>query len=177
MDWTTTRIASNELSASLVIGKPCVLIVEGREHNIIVEKVSDVYVVGRVALNKFVVLVDRPGRGTVVKLINPEEEMSAAGPGDELLLSEPCVVCSNPRIRVKIGSVDVFEDPWRPFLPNIALLPDGSINPDMLCEIIPEFSKYRVAGAGFSGSPEAWAKIELSPPQFSKDADDSSSEE
>lgn len=181
MDLAMIRSAQ-ELAANIPEGKPCVLIVGGREHNVIIERIGETYVIGRVALNKVVVLVNRPGRGgALAKVVNPQDEKSAVGPGDELIHSEPCVVGSHPRIRVKISSVDIFEEPFRPFLPYSALLTDGVVDPDVLCKAIPSFSRYRVEGKGFSESPAAWSNPHpktppaASQPRTLKLADDSSS--
>jgi hypothetical protein len=145
-----------ELAANLRTGRPIVLIVSGREHNVLVQHVG-AHVIGRVALNKVAMLIDRPGRGgPVVKVVSPNDEKSAIGPGDELLHSEPCVVGSSPRIMVSIESIDIYEEPWRPFLPDSAFLADGSVDCDALCEAMPAFADYRVKGKGFVGSPEAW---------------------
>ena len=159
MDWTTAHEASHELKTKLVVGRPYVLIVGGREHNVLVEEVGEAYIFGRVALNRVVALIDRPGRGgAVVKVVAPQDEKSAVGLGDELVHSEPCVIGSKPGIRISIKSVEIFEDPWRPFLPESAFLCDGSVDPAALILAIPAFAEYYITGQGFSGSPAAWTK-------------------
>lgn len=156
-DFETAHLSSHELAGGLVIDRAYVLIIGGREYNVYIEEIGGFYIFGRVAQNKVVVLIDRPGRGgAAAKVVSPQEEKGAVGPGDELLHSEPCVVPSkNLHIRIKLESIDIVEDPWRPLLRD-DVFSSGIVNPEALCKAIPAFKPYYVDGVGFSGSPDAW---------------------
>lgn len=136
-----------------------VLLIEGREHNVFVEKITDIYVVGRVALNKTVMLVSQPAKHrTIAKLVD-QNASGAVGPGEELLMSEECVTPSKTlKIRVRISSVDIIEDPWRPLLPSEAVGVDDIVEPKALCDAMPAFKSHYVEGQGFVCSPAAWEK-------------------
>ena len=148
-----------ELDLKTEAGRVYVLIINGREHNVYVESIGQHYLFGRVALNKVAMLIDRPGRGGVVaKVVLPQDEKTAIGPGDDLLHSAPCVVPSDKlNIRIKLEDISVVEDPWRPMLSNDVFNEDGNVNPSKLCEIMQDFKEYYVEGKGFVGSPALWA--------------------
>ena len=149
-----------ELDSKTKSNRVYVLIINGREHNVYVESIGTYYLFGRVALNKVALLIDRPGRGGVIsKVVAPQDEKTAIGPGDDLLHSVPCVVPSDKlNIRIKLEDISVVEDPWRPMLPNNVFEEDGNVNPSKLCEIIPDFKQYYVEGKGFVGSPVLWTQ-------------------
>ena len=158
MNEMTMSMMTDELRNQIEEGKPYVMIVGGREHNVIVERIRFAYISGKVGINKVAMLISRPGRGeTIVKVVHPQDERSSVWPGDELLHSEPCVVASSKGIHMKIDSVEIFEEPWRPYLPATAFKEDGSVDTDVLCKSIPAFDEYRVEGKGLVGSPAAWA--------------------
>jgi hypothetical protein len=150
--------ANQELSEFTESKKVYVLIINGREHNVYITEIGEYYVKGRVAQNKLVMLVNRPGRGgVVVKVVLPQDEKNAVGPGDELLHSAPCVVPSpNLWIRIKLDDISVVEDPWRPMLDDSVFAKDGTINNQALCQIIPSLRNYFVEGKGFVASPSVW---------------------
>lgn len=147
-----------ELSDTIECKKSYVIIVNGREHNVYVEHIGKNYISGRVALNKIAILVDRPGVGmAVAKVVLPQDEKNAIGPGDDLIHSEPCVVPSlDLKICISIKDISVIEDPWRLMLPDCALNQDGGVDPEILVQAIPSFGQYFVKGKGFVASPGAW---------------------
>jgi hypothetical protein len=170
-----------ELEQKTDTNKIYVLIINGREHNVYIESIGQYYLFGRVALNKVAVLIDRPGRGgATIKVVLPQDEKNAVGPGDDLIHSVPCVVPSCKfRIRIKLEDVSVIEDPWRPMLLDEVFNQDGSINEEKLCEALPEFKQYWVEGKGFVASPEVWTptlKL-MKPTKTIQLADEDSSED
>ena len=176
---TIGQVASEpatELRQYLKENKAYVLIIGGKEYNVYIDKIGSHYLFGRVSQNKVALLIDRPGRGgTVTKIVDPQEEMSAVGPGDELIYSEPCVVPSQTlRIRVKLDDVSIIEDPWRPMVGDNVFTSNG-IDTNALCEAIPAFSAYKKSENGeFSSSPAAWTPLKL---HLSKDSDSGDSDE
>ena len=153
---------ASEIYELITLCKPCVLLVNGREHNVIIEKIGNHYIHGHVSQNKVVMLIDRPGRGgSVVKVVSSNDESAAVGPGDELIHSEPCVVSTKYKITIAIESVDIFEDPWRPFIPPSVFGEEGVANCEELCNAIPALKAYHVPGKGFVSSPEAWNRDAL----------------
>lgn len=151
------KSSSEELIQLINTDRAYVLIINGREHNVYITGIGEHYVDGRVAQNKVVVLVNKPGRGVEVKVVLPQDEKNSVGPGDELLHSAPCVVPSPTLgIRIKIDEISVIEDPWRPMLDDRAFLKDGTIDNKILCQIIPSLRNYFVEGKGFVASPSVW---------------------
>jgi len=139
----TLKCPSSELRNNIVTNKAYIIIIDGKEFNVYIENVGDYYITGRVAMNKVVMLVDRPGRGgTVVKLVSAQEEAQAIGPGDCLLHSEHCVVASKTlKMVIRINSVDAIEDHWRNLLTD-DVFDDEKINPEKLCKTMPVFQEY-----------------------------------
>jgi hypothetical protein len=151
---------ANELNENIKCGRAYVVLINGREHNMLVEKVGSYFLLGRVALNKVVMLINKLTVGkTIVKVVDQSEEQTAVGPGEELVHSEPCVIASKTLgIRVKLDDISIVEDPWRPLLGDSAFNEDGSVIPEELCNMIPAFKSYYVKGVGFAENPAVWSK-------------------
>jgi hypothetical protein len=142
-----------------------VMFIDGGQHNVFVESFSDNYIIGKVALNKMVMLVSKPGKKTTFAKLVDSGARGDIAPGEELLMTEECVTPSKTlHIRVKTSSVSIIEDPWRTLLPSEAVGDDGFIDPKALCAAMPAFKEYYVEGRGFVCSPAAWEK-----PTVSKD--------
>jgi hypothetical protein len=163
--------ASAELRENTKVGRAYVFLIHGREHNVFVETVGNYYFIGRVALNKVVMLINKLTVGkTIVKVVDQSDEQTAVGPGEELVHSEPCVIPSKTLvIRVKIEDVSIAEDPWRPLLGDAAFDKDGSVIPEELCNMIPAFKSYYVKGVGFAENPEVWSKPKEKTMKFPSD--------
>ena len=151
---------SISLSESTPVNFAYVVLVEGREHNVFVEKITDSYIIGRVALNKAVLLISQPAKHrTIAKLVD-QNSARDVGPGEELLFSEECVTPSRTlKIRVRISDASVIEDPWRPMLPSEAIGIDDVVDPKALCDAMPAFKAHYVEGQGFVCSPAAWEQV------------------
>lgn len=171
---------SAEFASEIEAGRAYVLLINGREHNVRVDKVGGHYLFGVVALNKVLLLIDRKGAGkAIVKVVMPQDEKTAVGPGDELFHSVPVVVPSDSlKIRVKLDSIDVVEDPWRTFIGNDIVNAKGElVDEDKLLETLPALSGYYVKGRGFVRNPDVWATPQVQPTVGLKLVDDNSSSE
>lgn len=175
----------SELKGSLEIGKAYVVVIGGREHNVCVADVTDDYVFGYVAHNKTLLLIDKKGSGRAIAMIvRAGDEKTAVTPGDDLFFSTSVVTPAAPmlKIRVKTASIDIVEDPWRPFVPADLAAPSGQIlNEAALVGIIPSLSGFYAKGHGFARNPDVWSAgsvvVQSDPVLKLVGKDDESSEE
>jgi hypothetical protein len=145
---------AREMKEKVRVKRAYLMFVNGREHNIYVEDVGNFYIGGKIALHKIAMLIDRPGRGgVVVRFVSPNEESHSVAPGEDLLLSEPCILPSKDlNLQIRLDRVDLVEDQWRPVVDNSVMDGDGKPIPASLCEVIPSFKRYLSAdGAAFVG--------------------------
>jgi len=135
---------ASEMKARVHAKKAYLMFVNGREHNIYVEDVGNFYIGGKIALHKIAMLIDRPGRGgVVVRFVSPNEESHSVAPGEDLLLSEPCILPSKDlNLQIRLDRVDLVEDQWRPVVDNSVMDSEGKPIPSALCEVIPSFKRY-----------------------------------
>ena len=153
-------LLGDELRKDIDKGRPYVLLINGREHNVCITQVGFGYVSGFVAINKVLLLIDKKVSGsTVAKVVLPQDEQSAIGPGDELFHSVPVVTASHDlKIKVRIEAIDVFETPWRTFLDDKTVSKDGQIlDEGLLLAAMPSLSNYYVKGRGFFRNPDVWS--------------------
>lgn len=146
---------AREMKERVNAKKAYLMFVNGREHNIYVEDVGNFYIGGKIALHKIAMLIDRPGRGgIVVKFVSPNEESHAVACGEDLKISEPCILPSkNLNLQIRLDRVDLVEDQWRPVVDSSVMDSDGNPIPSALCEVIPSFKKYLSAdGTAFVGT-------------------------
>ena len=158
-------LALDVLKSDIVLDKAYVLLIGGREHNVCVTSIGAGYIFGRVAINKVLLLIDRKGSGnSIAKVVLPQDEKSAVGPGDELFHSVPVVTASPFKIRLKVDAIDIIEDPWRTFLSDEIVSQDGKIlDEEKLLDALPSLSGYYVKDRGFVRNPDVWLapKVEL----------------
>jgi len=174
-----------ELKGSLELGKAYVMVIGGREHNVCVSDVTDNYVFGDVAHNKTLLLIEKKGSGKGIALIvRTGDEKTAVAPGDDLFFSASVVTPATPRlgIRVKTGSIDIVENPWRPFVPANLVASSGQILDEAaLVGIISPLSSFYVKGRGFTQNPDVWpdgsVAVQSDPVLKLVGKDDESSEE
>lgn len=161
-----TLEANKELCSlgMIQIGKPIIITIDGREHNIVVTKIGKHYLHGYVAANRVAFLYSEEKNLNLRALIVSDGDFRAITnvPSNKLIANAPCIL-GLPELKMcaKIQDIKLFEYPWRPFVDGIAVDKDGVvIDAEVVNDAIPMFANHYLGNGKFVETPNAWPKAE-----------------
>lgn len=160
----------SELASKISLGRPYVVVREGPEqNNMIIDSVGEYWALGRVALNRFVIVNSSTSPLARMHIGTKDDAMR-----DGVLAFEECVYASRMGMRARVDHLDIIEDNWRVFLGEDIIDGDGVIkDADKLALAFPRLKQQLNAVKGASAPANArGTTLQFPPSGFFKHGSD-----